>query len=174
MEISRHVDSYRFSEVVALWARERLEHEIIIARRLATGFIKNGLRIHSKDSRWLSGAAGKVELLGYPLVGYSPVLGEPPVIIRATALEHLLAVVNSGKEPDVSLLHEEFITKPEFLAWLRKSGLAPPRFWYSPAELAWGLAHCAATRSNSAWRHPSTPNAESRHAPLRLSQIHSR
>lgn len=136
MEVSQSVESYRLWEVVTLWARERLEHEIIIARRLATGFVKGGLRIHSKDSRWLSGAPGKVELLGYPLVGYSPILGEPPVIIRASALEHLLAVVNSGKEPDAAQLHDEFITKPEFLAWLKKSELKPPHFWYSPAEVA--------------------------------------
>jgi len=136
MEVSHHVESYRFSEVVVLWARERLEHEIIIARRLATGFVRGGLRIHSKDPRWLSGAAGKVELLGYPFVGYSPILGEPPVIIRANALEHLLAIVNSGKEPNLSLLHEEFIIKAEFLAWLKKNELTPPRFWYSSAEVA--------------------------------------
>ena len=136
MEVSQHVESYRFAEVVSLWARERLEHEIIIARHLANGFIKSGLRIHSKDSRWLSGAAGEVELLGYPLVGFSPVSGEPPVIIRASALEHLLAVVNSGKEPELSLLHEEFIIKAEFLSWLKKNELIPPRFWYSQAEVA--------------------------------------
>ena len=136
MEVSQHVESYRFAEVVSLWARERLEHEIIIARHLANGFVKGGLRIHSKDSRWLSGAAGSVELLGYPLVGFSPVPGEPPVIIRASALEHLLAVVNSGKEPEPSLLYEEFITKAEFLSWLKKNELIPPRFWYSRAEVA--------------------------------------
>ena len=136
MEVSQHVESYRLAEVVSLWARERLEHEIIITRHLANGFIKSGLRIHSKDPRWLSGAAGKVELLGYPLVGFSPVPGEPPVIIRASALEHLLAVVNSGKEPDLSLLHDEFIIKAEFLSWLKKNELIPPRFWYSPAEVA--------------------------------------
>jgi hypothetical protein len=136
MEVGHHVESYRFSEVVVLWARERLEHEIIIARRLATGFVKGGLRIHSRDPRWLSGSPGKVELLGYPLVGYSPVLGESPVIIRANALEHLLAVVNSGREPDLSLLHEEFILRNEFLPWLKKNDLTPPRFWYSPVEMA--------------------------------------
>jgi hypothetical protein len=136
MEVGHHVESYRFSEVVVLWARERLEHEIIIARRLATGFVKGGLRIQSRDPRWLSGSPGKVELLGYPLVGYSPVLGEAPVIIRDNALEHLLAVVNSGREPDLSLLHEEFILRAELLPWLKKNELTPPRFWYPSVEMA--------------------------------------
>ncbi|MDF3031020.1 MAG: hypothetical protein K0R03_1578 [Moraxellaceae bacterium] len=131
MEASQQVESYRVADVVALWARERLEHEIIVARRLATGFVKGGLRLHSRDPRWLSGAAGKVELLGYPLVGYSPVLGEPPVIIRASALEHLLAVVNSGREPDLALLHEEFLIKADFRRWLERSELPLPRFWFA-------------------------------------------
>lgn len=136
MENSHYVESYRFWEVVTLWARECLQHEIIIARRLATGFVKGGLRVHSRDPRWLSGAAGKVELLGFPFVGYSSAPGQPPVIIRASALEHLLAVVTSGKEPEPAHLQEEFITKADFLAWLQADKLPAPRFWYSPEELA--------------------------------------
>ena len=134
MEASQHVESYRIWEVVTLWARERLEHEVLIARLLATGFIKEGLRIHSQDSRWLSGASGQVELRGYPYVGYSSAPGQPPVIIRANALEHLLAIVNSAREPEQSLLHEEFITKAEFRAWLLGRGLPLPCFWYSAQE----------------------------------------
>lgn len=134
MEASQHVESYRFVEVVTLWARERLEHEVLIARLLANGFIKEGLQVHSQDPRWLSGASGQVELRGYPYVGYSSAPGQPPVIIRASALEHLLAIVNSAREPDPPLLHEEFITKVEFRAWLLGRGLSLPRFWYSAQE----------------------------------------
>lgn len=131
MEASQHVESYRFWEVVTLWARERLEHEVLIARLLANGFIKEGLRVHSQDPRWLSGGSGKIELRGYPYVGYTSAPGQPPVIIRASALEHLLAIVNSAREPEAPLLHEEFITKAEFRAWLTGRGLPLPRFWYS-------------------------------------------
>lgn len=134
MEASQHVESYRFWEVVRLWARERLQHEVLIARLLATGFIKEGLRVHSQDPRWLSGASGRVELRGYPYVGYSSAPGQPPVIIRASALEHLLAIVNSAREPEQQQLHEEFITKAEFRAWLIGRGLTLPRFWYAAQE----------------------------------------
>lgn len=133
MDGSEHVESYRFWEIVTLWARERLEHPVTVARLLATGFVREGLRIHSQDPRWLSGAAGQVELRGYPYVGYAPLPDQAPVVIRASALEHLLAIANSGKEPDPQLLHEEFITRPEFLAWLLRCGLVPPRFWYKSA-----------------------------------------
>ena len=136
MEAGQFVESYRFWEVAILWAKERLQHEDLIARSLASGFIKGGLRIQSQDSRWLSGAEGKTELLGYPYVGYSPTIGESPVIIRASALEHLLAVVNSGKEPERSFLHEEFIKKQDFLDWLNATGISPPHFWFSPTEIA--------------------------------------
>lgn len=123
------VESYRFWDVVSLWARERLLHEVVIARELAAGFVRGGLRLHSRDPRWLSGGAGAVEFRGYPFVGYSALPGQPPVVIRASALEHLLAIVNSGQEPDPRRLHEEFITRREFLDWLASAGLPAPQFW---------------------------------------------
>lgn len=139
MDTGPFVESYRFRDVVTLWGRERLEHEVLVARLLATGFIKEGLRLHSRDPRWLSGDAGQVELRGYPYVGYAPLPGQAPVVIRASALEHLLAIVNSGREPDLQLLHEEFITRVEFREWLEHRQEDLPRFWYgagSPSSLS--------------------------------------
>lgn len=133
MNGSEHVESYRFWEVVTLWARERLQHEVIVARELAAAFVRDGLRVHSQDPRWLSGQAGQMELRGYPYVGYAPLPGQAPVVIRAAALEHLLAITNSGREPDPGLLHEEFITKREFRDWLRRQDIALPRFWFGVA-----------------------------------------
>ena len=46
---SQLVESFRFWDVVALWARERLEHESLIARVLATGIIRDGLRFQSTE-----------------------------------------------------------------------------------------------------------------------------
>lgn len=128
MDGSEYVESYRFWDVVTLWARERLQHEVVVARHLAAGFLREGLPVHSQDPRWLSGAAGQVELRGQPHVGFASRPGQAPVVIRASALEHLRAIA-AGEEPDRQRLHEEYINRPEFLAWVAREGLAPARFW---------------------------------------------
>lgn len=65
MVLSRHVESYRLWDVVAQWGRERLEHEHIVARVLAKGVVREGLRVQSVDPRWAQ--AGTFELRGAPL-----------------------------------------------------------------------------------------------------------
>jgi hypothetical protein len=136
MQASHFVDSYRFWEVASLWAKERGLHETVLACYLAKAFIKGGLRIHSQDPRWLSGAADAQVLRGYPYVGYSPTPGAVPVIIRAGALEHLLAVVGSGREPEQARLHEEYIRREDLRSWLKARQVKPPRFWFTDAEIA--------------------------------------
>jgi hypothetical protein len=125
------VESYKFGEIVALWARERVEHELVVARALARGVIVDGLRLQSVDPRWLKQDRS---LNGYPYVGYVAVPDGTPILLRAEVLEHLLSVVRSGAEPDVALLNVEFITRSDFLQWLLATSQALPRFWFSADE----------------------------------------
>ena len=132
--LSRHVESYRLWEVVAQWARERLEHETVIARVLAKGVLREGLRAQSVDARWLN--VGSFELKGAPLGGYVARDGDLPIFLRASALAHLQAIVERATVPEPQLLADEFITKQDFYAWLIRSHIRPPTFWYEvPAQL---------------------------------------
>jgi hypothetical protein len=45
--LSRQVESYRFWEVVAQWAEEKLQHPNVVARVLAKGVVRDGLRMQS-------------------------------------------------------------------------------------------------------------------------------
>lgn len=135
--LSRHVDSYRFWEVVAQWARERLQHEHVVARVLAKGVVRDGLRVQSVDPRWLN--VGSFELRGAPLVGYVAREGDLPVFLRAGALGHLRDMVERAAVPDPALLADEFMTKQDFHAWLIRSHILPPSFWFDvPANLKGG------------------------------------
>lgn len=128
MVLSRHVESYRFWEVVTQWARERLQHEHVVARVLAKGVVREGLRVQSVDPRWTN--AGTFELRGAPLVGYVAREGALPIFIRATALTHLTQVVERAAVPEPQALFEEFITKQDFHAWLVQSDIPGPSFWF--------------------------------------------
>ncbi|WP_374667892.1 hypothetical protein [Ramlibacter sp.] len=127
--LTHHVESFRFWDVVSLWARERLEHEHLVARALARGVVRDGLRLQSVDPRWLK--PGTFELRGEPLVGYVAREGALPVILRATALAHLRSIVERGATPDPALLHEEFVTRQDFGAWLDRERLPVPAFWFA-------------------------------------------
>lgn len=123
------VESYRFRDVVSLWGRERLEHEVLVARCLASAFASGELRLQCADDRWLGGEAGQVVLRGEPLVGYCPLPDEPPMLLRADALAHLLALAREQQDPDYALLHEAFIRRADFLRWTARRGLDAPAFW---------------------------------------------
>jgi hypothetical protein len=127
------VDSYRFWDVAALWARERGEDESITARALARGVIADGLRAESVDPRWL---VAEHPPAGYPYVGYCAVTTAPPVLLRVEALEHLLAVARRGILPSRELLAFEFIFRNDFQAWLRITGQPLPHFWFTEVERA--------------------------------------
>jgi hypothetical protein len=128
---SQLVESYRFWDVVTLWARERLEHEIIVARALARGVVVDGLRVQSVDPKWFR---ANRSLTGYPYVGYSA-KGDTPVLLRAEALEHLLCVARAAVEPSRELLADEFVAREDFLNWLTASGQSRPLFWFSDAHI---------------------------------------
>jgi hypothetical protein len=131
--LTQYVDSYRFWDVVTLWARERLEHEQIVSRVLAQGFVRDGLRIQSIDTKWQKGDDHSFEFKGYPYVGYCSKPHMPMCVLRAEALSHLLAIVQRAEPPNRELLHEEFILRGDFENWAREKGIELPSFWFAAA-----------------------------------------
>lgn len=125
---SQLVESYRFWEVVTQWAQGRLQHEHVMARVVARGVIRGGLRVQSVDPRWTD--PGTFELRG-PIVGYVAREGLLPIFIRSSALKHLRAIVEQAVVPDPSELFEEYVTKQDFGAWLEHEGLGKPAFWFT-------------------------------------------
>lgn len=73
---------------------------------------------------------GAFELNGQPYVGFAAVPGAEMSVLRAEALEHLLAVVRAAREPSREVLRDEFILKDDFRAWLRATKQALPAFWF--------------------------------------------
>jgi hypothetical protein len=130
--LGRFVESYRFKDVVRLWARERLESEEIVARALAHAVIRGGLKLQSVDARWVSGSSQTVEFRGQPYVGFCAAPDAPMCILRATALDHLLAIIHRAETPSVHALAEEFIVRDDFEAWCGNANLPLPEFWFSP------------------------------------------
>ena len=131
MVLSRLVESYRFWDVVTQWAQEQVQHEHVVARVLARGVIRGGLRMQSVDPRWTD--PGTFELRG-PLVGFVAREGVLPIFIRSTALNHLRATVEQAVIPDPHLLFEEFVIKQDFEAWLKHSRVPLPSFWFAPGD----------------------------------------
>jgi hypothetical protein len=132
MSLSQHVESFRFWDIVAQWAQEQVEHEFVVARAMAKGVLRDGLRVQSVDPRWTN--PGTFELRGAPLVGYVAREGVLPVFIRASALTHIRQVVERGTPPDAALLFEEFVTKQDFGTWIARERLPVPSFWFALAK----------------------------------------
>ena len=129
--LSQLVETYRFADVVALWSRERLEPPVIVARALARAVVCDGLRLQSIDGRWAKSLDKPIEFRGYPYVGYTAQPDGAMSILSAAALNHLFAIVERAEEPALEKLHEEFIDRNDFRAWLQKAGLPLPSFWYA-------------------------------------------
>ena len=134
MNIAHHVESYRFWDVVTLWARETLQHELILARALAKGVVRDGLRMQSVDAKWAT--RGTFELHGAPFVGYVARDGVLPVFIRSSALKHLLDIVENAATPNSAAVHDEFVTKQDFRVWLEQENMSLPAFWFASTEQA--------------------------------------
>ena len=124
------IETYRFWDVVSLWARDRLEHEDIVARALAHAVILDGLKIQSIDPRWVKGNDDHIEFKGYPYVGFCAKPGAPMCLLRADALEHLLSIVRMADVPSREQLTEEFISREDFRAWANEKNIALPHFWF--------------------------------------------
>ncbi|SRR5258706_1681929 len=131
MEPSQLVETYKFWDIAALWARERLENELVVARALARGIVVDGLRCQSIDPRWVKADRS---LSGYPYIGYAAIPDAPPVLLRAEALEHLLAVVRQAAVPSREILAPEFVARTDFRSWLMATEQALPSFWFTDAE----------------------------------------
>ena len=130
---ARHqIESHKFWDIVTLWAKEQLESDEIVARALAKGVIRDGLRLQSTDARWTKGKA--MELKGQPFVGFCAAPGAEVAVLRADALEHLLGVVRQAKRPSRALLKEEFVTKEDFERWLRSTKQPLPAFWFGRGD----------------------------------------
>jgi hypothetical protein len=67
-------------------------------------------------------------------VGFCAVPGAELAVLRAEALEHLLAVVREAQRPSRSVLRDEFITKDDFRHWLRSTKQELPAFWFARSE----------------------------------------
>jgi hypothetical protein len=124
-------ESIKFADLVALWARERLVHEVLVARELAHGIVVEGLRFQSTDPTRLHASEA---FRGYPFVGYCAREGAKPVILRADALEHLLAVMRAASDPSTELLADTRVTRLDFRHWLIHTGRPLPAFWFGPEE----------------------------------------
>lgn len=129
--LSAFVESYRFWDIVTLWARERLEHEDIVASALARGVIRDGLRLQSVDPRWVKGDDAGLEFRGYPFIGFRASPDAPMCILRAEALEHLLAVVRAAERASRRRLAGEFVSRADFRIWANAQGIALPAFWFA-------------------------------------------
>jgi hypothetical protein len=131
MRTSQLVESYRFWDVVALWAKESLEHEEVVARALARGIIRDGLRFLSIDPKWLKPSKPEAQLLGYPYVGFCAKPDGAMVVLKVETLEHLLAIVERAEVPAHDRLHELFVSREDFRSWLQASNQTLPMFWFS-------------------------------------------
>ncbi len=127
--LSQLVATYRFWDVVRLWARERLEHEEIVARALACAVVRDGLRLQSLDARWVNDIKHNLQLKGKPYVGFCATPQGSMSILRETALVHLLAILHQAETPSERKLSEEFITREDFLLWCEQAGVESPKFW---------------------------------------------
>ncbi len=129
MDTKTKVESYKFWDIVKLWGRETLEHDVIIARKLAQGIIKKGLRFQSTNPKWLNSTE---ELLRYPFIGYTSIAAEGPIIIKAQVLAHLINVAEEKADPSKLILKDEVVLKSDFKQWLVRTGQDFPTFWYGP------------------------------------------
>lgn len=146
MILSQDVESCRFWDIVTQWAQEQFLHEHLVARALARGVVRDGLRFQSVDVSCPD--PHKSELRGEPLVGYAAKVGELPVFIRRRALAHLISVAQRAAVPDRQILQDEFVAKQDFLNWLDERRFPPPAFLF--AARAWGPTPAGANRSSLA------------------------
>jgi hypothetical protein len=58
------------------------------------------------------------------------------LVLRAEALEHLLAVVRQARRPSRSALSDEFILREDFRRWLRSTKQELPAFWFARSDRA--------------------------------------
>ncbi len=131
MDTGHLVESYTFGDIVRLWARERLVHEVLIARELAKGVVDEGLQLQSINPKHLKSTAS---LRGEPYLGYSGLDRNQPVLLKAEAFRHLCQVTRERVDASFDILRYEFVTKADFRDWLVHTGRAMPAFWFADDE----------------------------------------
>ena len=131
LEVFLDVESFKFVDIVKHWGRERLAHEVIVARELAKGVVREGLRFQSADPNWTKSTTA---FRGYPLIGYAARRDLSPILIRPEALEHLFAVEREVSDPNLHILSNVFVTRNDFRLWLMSTGRLMPSFWFGPEE----------------------------------------
>jgi hypothetical protein len=136
MTARHHIESYKFWDIVTLWAREELESEEVIARAIARGVIRDGLRLNSTDLRWVKGKGSGLALNGQPYIGFCAKPGGALCVLRAEALDHLVAVVRQARRPSRKAVREEFIFRDDFRRWLRATKQPLPAFWFAKSDAA--------------------------------------
>jgi hypothetical protein len=127
-----YIESYKFWDVVSLWGKEILEHDVLVAKKLANGVIKQGLRMQSKNPEWMN---SKNELLSYPYIGYTVIESEGPIISKAVALAHLINITEETEEPSKIILNDKAVLKSDFKKWLVRTGQSFPEFWYGKSGI---------------------------------------
>ena len=128
------VSVHTFSDVMRLWARERLEHEVVVGRELSRGIMTEGLRFQSVEPKRLkSGTA----LRRNPYIGYVSERSDSPILLRYEVLDHLLAVSEQRTDPNANLLSSLIATREDFQYWLIMTGRLFPNFWFEAQELAY-------------------------------------
>jgi hypothetical protein len=128
--LSQFVESFRFWDIVRQWARERIENEEIVARALARAVGCDGLRLQSLDANWAKGSNQQLEFKGQPYVGFCATPQSEMSVLRATALNHILAIIHRAETPLESKLSEEFIARDDFKTWCNFAKLDLPVFWF--------------------------------------------
>ena len=134
MPVRHPVESYKFWDVVALWSEEQDEPQEIIARILAKGIVREGLRLNSTEILGVRRRISELELKGQPFVGFCATPGSEMSILRVSALQHLLAVARQARGPSRNALRDEFILKEDFHRWLRTTRRQLPAFWFARSD----------------------------------------
>ena len=135
MDVGQIVDSYTFGDIVRLWSRERLVHEVLVARELARGVLDEGLRLQSVNPKHMKSSES---LRRSPYIGYAGRDKKNPVLLKDTAFEHLRIVAACKVDASLDILRYEFVTKDDFRDWLVHTGRSMPVFWYADEERAIG------------------------------------
>ena len=131
MNTGHLVDSYTFGDIVRLWARERLVHEVLVAREVANGVVEEGLQLQSINPKHLKSSAS---LRGEPYVGFSGLDRTNPVLLKAEAFRHLGEITSGRVDASFDILRYEFITKSDFRDWLVHTARPMPAFWFGDEE----------------------------------------
>ena len=131
MNTGHLIESYTFGDIVHRWARERLIHEILVARELAKGVVDEALQLQSINPKHLKSSAS---LRGEPYLGYSGQDRNKPVLLKAAAFRHLCEVSNGRVDASFDILRYELVTKADFRDWLVHTGRAMPAFWFAEDE----------------------------------------